>query len=226
LIEEYQKNVEIEDKPEKKEEPQKPFVKSVIDFQKRLKFYEKVIFYTNITTIVLAAINFQLMINDPVVILEKDGEKLSFHSERKEVEVTEKEIIKLVENFIHRRYEWDTFSTDGVLAELSPIISVGLKEKLASDLEKEAKTSKNELFSQYVGKVKVTIDKENNIIGTFDKILRVQKKITGADGDLLPLERIPLISEAQVMIKVIRGMTTSSNPLGLYINGVINYEPR
>jgi hypothetical protein len=216
---------EIE-KTEKKEEPQRPFVKSVLDFQKRLKFYEKIILYTNIAMIALTAINIQMTIRDPIVILDKDGQKLSFQSERKEVEVTEKEIIKLVENFIHRRYEWDTFSTESVLAELSPIISVGLKEKLASDLEKEAKTSKNELFSQYVGKVKVTIDKENNIIGTFDKILRVQKKITGADGDLLPLEKIPLISEAQVMIKVIRGMTTSSNPLGLYINGVINYEPR
>lgn len=218
--------MEDNEKPEKKEEHQRPFVKSVLDFQKRLKFYEKIILYTNIAMIALTAINIQMTIRDPIVILEKDGQKLSYQSERKEVEVTEKEIIKLVENFIHRRYEWDSFSMEGVLAELSPIISVGLKEKLASDLEKEAKTSKNELFSQYVGKVKVTIDKENNIVGTFDKILRVQKKITGSDGDLLPLEKIPLISEAQVMIKVIRGMTTSSNPLGLYINGIINYEPR
>ena len=67
------------------------------------------------------------------------------------------------------------------------------------------------------GDYKVIIDNENTIVGTFDKILRVQKKITGSDGDLLPLEKIPLISEAQVMIKVIRGMTTSSNPLGRHI---------
>jgi hypothetical protein len=108
------------------------------------------------------------------------------------------------------------------MANLTPIISSGLKSKIADELTKEEKASKYSAFSGYVGKITISIDEQNNIVGTFDKILRIHSKLSGDLG----IEKIPLLSEAQVMIKVISGMVTEENPLGIYINAVINYEPR
>ncbi len=207
------------------EKPVKPFVKSVLEFQNKLKFYEKIILYSVIANILFAVSVMVVVFSDPLVIMERDAEKLSFIGERKEVTITENEIKKLVENFIRRRYEWEKFSLEEVMANLSPILSSGLKSKIAEELVKEEKTSKYQAFSQYVGKVSITIDEAHNIVGSFDKILRIHSKITTASGDL-PLEKIPLLSEAQVMVKVVKGTITEENPLGLYINGVINYEPR
>lgn len=203
----------------------RPFVKSVLEFQSKLMFYEKIIFSLVLTNILFVVVVMASVFSDPLVILQKDAEYLSFQSVRKEVAITEKEIKKLVENFIRRRYEWDKFSIESMMANLSPIISSGLKSKIADDLTKEEKASKYSAFSQYVGRINVTIDEQNNIVGTFDKILRIHSKLSSSMDDL-PIEKIPLLSEAQVMVKVVTGSVTEENPLGLYINGIINYEPR
>lgn len=207
------------------EKPVRPFVKSVLEFQNKLKFYEKVILYSVVANILFAVGVLTVVFSDPVVIMERDSEKLSFQSERKEVTITEKEIKKLVENFIRRRYEWDKFNLEEVMANLSPLLSSGLKSKIADELVKDEKNLKNQAFSQYVGKISIVIDEAHNIVGSFDKILRIHNKITTASGDL-PIEKIPLLSEAQVMVKVVKGAVTEENPLGLYINGVVSYEPR
>lgn len=207
------------------EKPVKPYVKSVLEFQNKLKFYEKVILYSVVANILFAVGSLAVVFSEPLVIMEADAEKLSFKSARKEVTITEKEIKKLVENFIRRRYEWEKFNLEEVMKNLSPLISSGLKSKIADDLTKEEKTSTNQAFSQYVGKINITIDKAHNIVGSFDKILRIHNKLTSASGDI-PIEKIPLLSEAQIMVKVIKGTVTEENPLGLYINGVVSYEPR
>lgn len=210
---------------EKQEKPQRPFVKSILEFQNKLKFYEKIILFSIVANLLFAIVGMLSFFSDPLVIMEKDAEKLSFQGIRKEVTITEKEIKKLVENFIRRRYEWDKFSIENMMANLSPILSSGLKGKIADDLTKEEKASKYQAFSQYVGKINIAIDEGHNIIGTFDKILRIHNKLSTSGGDL-PIEKIPLLSEAQVMVKVVKGNVTDENPLGLYINAVINYEPR
>ena len=210
---------------EKEEKPVKHFVKSVLEFQKKLRFYEKIILFSALANILFAIVIMFSVFSDPLVIMEKDAEKLSFQGVRKEITITEKEIKKLIENFIRRRYEWDKFSIENMMENLSPILSSGLKVKIADDLAKEEKASKYQAFSQYVGKINITIDEGHNIVGTFDKILRIHNKISTSSGDL-PIEKIPLLSEAQVMVKVVQGNVTEENPLGLYINAVINYEPR
>jgi len=209
----------------KDEKPVRPFVKSVLEFQSKVRFYEKIIFALVLANILFAVVVVSSVFSDPLIILEKDAEKLSFQSIRKEVSISEKEIKKLVENFIRRRYEWDKFSIDSMMANLAPIISSGLKSKIADDLMKEEKASKYSAFSQYVGKINITIDEGNNIVGTFDKILRIHNKLPSESGEI-PIEKIPLLSEAQVMVKVVKGSVSEENPLGLYINAVINYEPR
>jgi hypothetical protein len=149
---------------------------------------------------------------------------LSFLGEKREIVITDNEIKKLVENFIKRRYEWDTFSVDEVMDGLNPIITNGLKEKITTEISKQAESYKT--FSQYVGKVQITVDEHGNVVGIFDKILRITGKLkNGADSLPGMIEKIPLLSEAQVLVKVVRGAITDENPLGIYINSLVNYEP-
>ena len=96
--------MENEEKKVTEEKPQRPFVKSVLEFQSRLKFCEKIITSLVFTNVLFALIIGVGVFENPLVIMEKDSEKLSFQSERREVEITEKEIKRLVENFIRRRY--------------------------------------------------------------------------------------------------------------------------
>lgn len=144
--------------------------------------------------------------------MEAEAEKLSFKSARKEIAVTEKEIKKLVENFILRWYEWEKFGIEEIMSNLSPLTSDGLESKIADDLAKEEKTSKNQASSQYVGKIIITIDEADYIVGSFVKILRIHNKWTSATSDI-PIEKILLLSEEE-------------NPLGLYNYGVVSYDSR
>jgi hypothetical protein len=211
---------------ENDEKPVRPFVKSVHEFQSRIRFYERTVLYMCVGAIFSGAVIFNMILNDPIVIMEKDGKKLSFSSKREEIVITEDEIKNLVENFIRRKYEWDKFSVETVMGNLSPLISSGLRGKIYEDLTKEEKNMRYEDFSQYVGRVEVTIDADNNVIGSFDKILRIHNRIKNGDGGEYLPGKIPLLSEAQIMVKVVKGFATQENPLGLYINSVVNYEPR
>ena len=201
---------------------EKTFVKSISELYQRLNFLQKVSFgllISNITLLVLLGISLQA---NPIVILEKDEEKLSYQGEKKEVIITDKEIKKAVEKFIKSRYEWETFNLPVMMSNLSPLITSGLKEKIQSELTSQKDSY--ESISQYVGKVKMNVDENGNVIGTFDRILRITGKIK--DNVKLPSlpEKIPLLSEGQVMVKVVKGAITIENPLGIYINSLVNYE--
>ena len=72
----------------------------------------------------------------------------------------------------------------------------------------------NELIDskKFTKQIKIHIDEHKRIIGVFDKVLRI--------------ENIPLISEAQVLIGIVKGFSNKANKIGLYINSVVNYESK
>lgn len=201
---------------------EKTFVKSISELYQRLNFLQKVslgLLISNITLLVFLGVLLQA---NPIVILEKDEGKLSYQGEKREIIITDKEIKKAVEKFIKSRYEWDTFNLPEMMGNLSPLITSGLKEKIQSEL-----TSQKDSYgsiSQYVGKMKMSVDENGNVIGVFDRIIRITGKIK--DNLKLPSlpEKIPLLSEGQVMVKVVKGAITTENPLGIYINSLVNYE--
>ena len=157
-----------------------------------------------------------------IVISESDKQILSFSGERKEIVVTEKEIKKVAEDFIKRRFEWDEYSQVEIMANLTPLLTYGLKEKIADELKKQKDSFKS--ISQYVGKVQITVDADGNVVGVFDKILRITGNLKNDSTNLEALQKIPLLSESQILMKVVRGSVTLENPLGIYINSVVNYE--
>ncbi len=201
---------------------EKTFVKSISELYQRLNFLQKVslgLVISNITLLVLLGVSLQ---SSPIVILEKDEEKLSYHGEKREIVITDREIKKAVEKFIRSRYEWDTFNLPEMMGNLSPLITSGLKEKMQTELNSQKDSYGS--ISQYIGKVKMTVDENGNVIGVFDRIIRITGKLKeNMKMPSLP-EKIPLLAEGQVMVKVVKGAMTAENPLGIYINSLVNYE--
>lgn len=197
---------------ETKKENETPFINNISEIYQKINFYKKG-FIAAVTCGVFQSITILCLIfSNPIVIHEKDGERLGYVGERKEIIITQREIKELVKKFIKRRYEWQVFKPELITRELSPFIKNGLSKKIKVNLLKEQKQLKGQNIKQYVGKIIVKIDKNNRIIGLFDKVMRI--------------EGIPLLSEAQVLIGIVKGLVTKSNKLGLYINSVVNYEAK
>jgi len=201
---------------------EKTFVKNVTEIYKSLEFFKKLAMSSIASNAILGFVVGYLILAPTIVISEGEKNILSFSGERKEIVVTEKEIKKIAEDFIKRRYQWDEYSQSEILANLTPLLTSGLKEKIADELKKQRESFKT--VSQYVGKVQITVDAEGNVVGVFDKILRITGNLKNDSTNLEAIQKIPLLSESQILLKVVRGSVTLENPLGIYVNSVVNYE--
>ena len=201
---------------------EKTFVKNVTEIYKSHEFFKKLAMSSIASNAILGFVVGYLILAPTIVISEGEKNILSFSGERKEIVVTEKEIKKIAEDFIKRRYQWDEYSQREILANLTPLLTSGLKEKIADELKKQRESFKT--VSQYVGKVQITVDAEGNVVGVFDKILRITGNLKNDSTNLEAIQKIPLLSESQILLKVVRGSVTLENPLGIYVNSVVNYE--
>jgi hypothetical protein len=200
----------------------KNFVMNVTEIYQRLRVYQLLVVGAIAANLVIGMSLGYVLLSDPIVIMENEAEMLSFTGKKREIVITEKEIKKVIEKFIRRRYEWEIFSAGDLIDKLNPIVTSGLKEKILTELNKDVETFK--AISQYVGKIDVTVDRSGNILAKFDKVLRITGKVK--DGVDLPgnLEKVPLLSEAQIMAKVVKGASTDENPLGIYVNSMVSYS--
>lgn len=201
---------------------EKTFTKSVSEIYQNLDFFKKLTLGALISQIILGFIIGYLVMAPTIVIMEHERKMHSFVGDRREVIVTENEIKKMAEDFIKRRYEWDEYTPAEIIANLAPILTSGLKDKLTEEIKKQSESFR--AVSQYVGRVQISVDPEGNVIGAFDKVLRITGNLKNDSSNLEAIQKIPLLSEAQVLLKIVRGAVTPENPLGIYINSVVSYE--
>lgn len=187
-----------------------PFVITITEIYKKMDLYQKGFAVATISSLTQTLIILCLIFTSPIVIYEKDGERLGFIGEKKSVVITQNEIKELAKRFIKSRYEWQDFNPDQIAGDLSPFTKRDLIKKIKKSISKDKNQLSDKKVHQYIGKIEVEIDKENRIIGSFDKVIRIGN--------------IPLLSEAQVLIGIVKGAITKTNKLGLYINSVVNYE--
>lgn len=199
-------------KNQESKEDKAPFVENIDEIYKKINFYKKSLVSAVVCGALQAITILCLTFSSPIVIVEKDGERIGHVGEKKELTITEGEIKELARKFIKDRYEWQEFNPEYIVSNLSPIVKSGLKAKIRKKLENRLDQLKGQQVSQYVGKIKIHIDEHKRIIGVFDKVLRI--------------ENIPLISEAQVLIGIVKGFSNKANKIGLYINSVVNYESK
>lgn len=151
-----------------------------------------------------------LVLSPPLVITEDRGKKNHSIARRVNVEVTSRDLEDIASQFILARYQWDQFDRTSIIKGITPFITNKLTGKIKKELTKLAKQfPKDKLISQSVANIRseVTIEK---IKVSFDRILKV-------DG-------LPLVTPIEVEFLMMEGNSNQLNPLGIYINNIIQYE--
>lgn len=142
----------------------------------------------------------------PIVITKENGNTERFQSKRESVELQNEEIENFVKGFIKYHYEWKKMIDSSRLQKIKPFVTDDFYHLLSKKIEKLKNVDD---VSQYVGNIKVSVS-EKAILAQFDKIVR--------------LKGLPLVSVTQISLQIIKDSPSKWNPLGLYVNGLIEHE--
>lgn len=150
------------------------------------------------------------LLRDPFVVVLNHKERIWVESEKKDVPIEREEIVEIIKRFIEKRYQWKKLNLDELIHHIQPITTSGLLEKIKDDVASFIKTDlSKKKFEQAVTNIEVKIS-DSSIIASFDRVIRV-------DG-------LPLVAPLQLSLELIRGSRTRFNPIGLYINGLIEHQ--
>jgi hypothetical protein len=181
-------------------------VQTILQFQKRLI----------VALVGLAGFLALLMIVSgdpkPIVVEKRNSIFESLEVRREPIAASEQAVGELVSQFVRLRYEWPTFNPEMIVKQLEPITTEGLRVKLVQEFGSKAHENKEgNSVEQSVSRIRPSVS-EKAVLATFDRILRVNN--------------VPLVIPTQISILLSEGPKTSLNPLGLYVNGVIEHEER
>ena len=150
------------------------------------------------------------LLRDPFVVVMSQNERIWVESQKKNVPIEREEIVEIIKRFIEKRYQWKKMNLDEVLHHIQPITTTGLLEKIKGDLLQFIKTDLSKKnFQQAVANIEVNVS-EQSITASFDRVIR--------------LDGLPLVAPLQLSLELIRGSRTRFNPVGLYINGIIEHQ--
>lgn len=151
-----------------------------------------------------------MVFQSPLVIVMSGDEKSYYQSERKTDAITEKDVEKFIRDFLEQMFRWDKLSPEMILRQISPMVTQGLSDRIRQELsQKTEKDFKGKTLSQSITNVHIEVT-EKNVVASFDKVLRLQG--------------IPLVVPTELAFNIIRGSQTKWNPLGLYVNGLVEHE--
>lgn len=146
----------------------------------------------------------------PLVIVTNGQEKTYYQSERKPDSISERDVEAFVRYFIEQMFNWNELVAEKIIKQVSPLVTNGLADKIRIEAnQRSEKDFKGKSLSQGVTNIKVQVT-EKDVIASFDKVLRI-------DG-------LPLIIPTQIAFNIIRGSSTRWNPIGLYVNGMVEHE--
>ena len=174
----------------------------------RIAYSYKVICFSLIGCLVLTlSILTYIATLPPVVIVDKGESIERYTSKRKSAEIGKDEIKKFVKTFIKANYEWKKLNKKIMMNNIHPFVTDDFLNLIKRKTKKKSKPVPE--YRQYVGNIKVSVtDKE--VVSQFDRIIR--------------LKGVPFISVTQISLQIIKDTPNKWNPLGLYVNGLIEHE--
>ena len=162
--------------------------------------------------VVLISVIVVMSFQSPLVILMSGHEKRYYQTERKQDSITEKDVENFVREFLEQLFTWDQLSPEVILNRVSPLVTSGLLDRIRQELiQKTEKDFKGKTLSQEIVGVKIQVTPKE-VIASFDKVL----KING----------VSLVMPTQMAFNIIGGGSTRWNPMGLYVNGLVEHEGR
>lgn len=173
-----------------------------------LDLYKKLSLLSGAFCGVLALLIAVLMFRAPIVAVLNDQQLLMLKAERKNIPIGEKQIERIINEFIKQRYQWDKLSPDDISKNIEPFSTGGFTKKtknLLKDLKKNGFQGKKEI-SQKITDVDVQVT-EKGIFAQFYKVLIV--------------ENLPLVIPTKIALAVVKGAQTFVNPEGVYVNKIL-----
>jgi hypothetical protein len=148
----------------------------------------------------------------PLVVEKENSIYRSLPVIRTDLKPTKESVAELVTEFIKVRYEWESFQPQVIIKKLEPFTTAALREKLFEEFGKKGVMNKpGESIEQSIARVKPDIS-EKAVLASFDRILRING--------------VPIIVPTEISLLLSEGPKTFFNPMGLYINGIIEHENR
>ena len=158
----------------------------------------------------LCLVFLMIQANRPPVVVVENGKAKRFHlGEYQKTPLGKKEIEIFLKGFIRDYYNFDRYDPRLTIKRISPFSTLGLKNALLSKPAKGFKKLQKKRVSQRVLDIKIHFQK-NQVIATFVKLLRIEK--------------VPFLIKTQAAFKLQKGASTRWNPMGIYIDGVIEHE--
>ena len=145
----------------------------------------------------------------PVVVVENEKIRRFHLGEYRKTPLEKKEIEIFLKVFVESYYNFDRYDPKLLIKRISPFSTLGFKNALLSKPAKGFKKLQGKRVSQRVLDVKIHFQKKR-AMATFVKLLRIEK--------------VPFLIETQAAFKLQKGASSRWNPMGIYIDGVIEHE--
>lgn len=159
--------------------------------------------------LLLCVVLFQSM-RAPLVVYDDGTQKIPYMASTKEFKIDEEQIRRFLTEYLYLYHRWDKLEPDQILKQIAPFTTEGLIEKIQSLLnQRRDKDFKGREVSQDIAHIKIAVS-EKEIIAVYDKVLHISS--------------IPLVMPAQASFQIVNGAKTKWNPMGLYINGILEHE--
>lgn len=146
----------------------------------------------------------------PLVIERDNSAYRSLAVEKSDLKPTKESVAQLVSEFIQARYEWESFEPQVIVKKLEPYTTEALRGKLLEEFGKKGFQNKpGDSVEQSVARIRPIVS-DQAVLATFDRVLRING--------------IPVVVPTEISLLLSEGPKTFFNPVGLYINGVIEHE--
>lgn len=146
----------------------------------------------------------------PLVVERDNSVYRSLLVEKSDVKPTKESVAYLVEEFVKARYEWENFEPQVIVKKLEPYTTEALRTKLFEEFGKKGFQNKpGDSVEQSVARIRPDVS-DKAVLATFDRVLRING--------------IPVVVPTEISLLLSEGPKTFSNPMGLYINGVIEHD--
>ena len=170
-----------------------------------------------ITCVVLSAligilcISILLMsMRGPVVVLTDGNSSVYLKGDFRNLKVDKVAVTEFIKDFLKARYEWLELDEKLIYRQISPLTTTAFSDKVIQEVSNLRNSDfKDKVVSQSITNVSVAVD-EKKIFAKFDRLIKVQ-------GIALPIA-------TQAIFQVNSGPRTKWNPVGLYVNGIIEHE--
>ena len=150
------------------------------------------------------------MFRPPLVVFEGEKGRIPYLASSKKLNIDEEQIQRFVTEFLYLYNKWEKLEPNDITKQIEPYTSDELLSKIRDILnQRKNRDFKGREVSQDIAHLKVQVS-EKAIIASFDKVLH--------------LNSIPLIVPTQVSFQLTNGNSTKWNPLGLYVNGMLEHE--